>query len=176
MLLQPPQVFSISGLRLYFPHAGTLGWAVCHLVHQLLPGWPAIALPTWLHDLPQCWVLLQLPPCRVSTVPCHQSLPPYRSGWMCFLYLLGCRTSIQFDFLSVMIVFIFKLLLSFFLLCEEAMLSTYTSILARIQKLGSEYHSPTSKHMHYCFMNGLLHQDIILRGINISNFKEKLRM
>ena len=102
----PMGVF-IQRFEALFPCSGALGCVICHLVHQLLPGWPAIALPTWLHDLPQCWVLLQLPPCHVSTVPCHQSLPPYRSGWMCFLYLLGCRTSIQFDFLSVLVAFCF---------------------------------------------------------------------
>ena len=39
---------------------------------------------------------------------------------MFLLRLLGCQTSIQFDFLSVLVVFVFKLLLSFFWLCEEA--------------------------------------------------------
>ena len=40
---------------------------------------------------------------------------------MFLLYLLGCQISIQFDFLSVLIFFfVFKLLLSFFWLCEEA--------------------------------------------------------
>ena len=40
---------------------------------------------------------------------------------MFLLYLLGCRTCIQFDFLSVLVVFVFKLLLSFFWLCDEAL-------------------------------------------------------
>ena len=42
---------------------------------------------------------------------------------MFLLYLLGCWASIQFGFLSVVVVFVvvvFKLLLSFFWLCEEA--------------------------------------------------------
>ena len=38
---------------------------------------------------------------------------------MSLLYLLGCRTSPRFDFLSVRVVFVFKLLLSFPWLCEE---------------------------------------------------------
>ena len=57
-----------------FPHAGALGWAVCHLVHQLLPGRPAAALPTLLHNLPPRWVL-QLPPFQESSPPSCQSSP-----------------------------------------------------------------------------------------------------
>ena len=48
-----------------------------------------------------------------------QRYPTYRSGWMCLLYLFGCWTSIQFDFLAVLVVLFFKLLF-FFWLCEEA--------------------------------------------------------
>ena len=33
--------------------------------------------------------------------------PSYWSGWMFLLYLLGCQTSMQFDFLSVVVVFCF---------------------------------------------------------------------
>ena len=33
--------------------------------------------------------------------------PSYWSGWMFLLYLLGCPTSIQFNFLSVMVAFCF---------------------------------------------------------------------
>ena len=57
-----------------FPHAGTLDCAVCHLVHQLLPCWPAAALPTLLHNLLPCWVQ-QPAPCRESSLPGCQSLP-----------------------------------------------------------------------------------------------------
>ena len=39
---------------------------------------------------------------------------------MSLLYLFGCRTSPQFDFLSVLVIFVLKLLLSFPWLCEEA--------------------------------------------------------
>ena len=51
-----------------FPCAGTLGCVVCHLVHQLLPQWPAAALPAPLHNLPPSWVHQPL--------PCHESSPP----------------------------------------------------------------------------------------------------
>ena len=74
LLPQPPQVFSIRGLRLYFPCAGTLGWAVCHQVHQLLPHHPAAALPALLHNPPPRWVH-QLPFCRESSPPGCPSLP-----------------------------------------------------------------------------------------------------
>ena len=62
---------------------------------------------------------------RVPSAPAachHPSYPSYQSGRMFLLYLLGCRTSVQFDFLSVLVVlFCFlKLLLSLFWLCEEA--------------------------------------------------------
>ena len=55
---------------------------------------------------------------RLAVCPLH---PSYRSGWVFLLYLLGCRTCIQFDFLSVLVVFLFlNLLLSFFWLCKQA--------------------------------------------------------
>ena len=89
---QPPRVFSIRGLRLYFP---TLGCAVCFgslqflLVYlcanvgpQRLPtslGPPATAL---------MWVL---------STPAAHFRPSYWSGWVFLLYLLGCWTSVQFN-------------------------------------------------------------------------------
>ena len=50
-----------------FPHTGTLGCVVCHLVHQLLPYRPAAAFPTPLHNPWPRWV--RQPP------PCHESFP-----------------------------------------------------------------------------------------------------
>ena len=44
---------------------------------------------------------------RVLSAPAARLHPSYRSGWMFLLYLLGCWTSIQFDFLSVLVVFCF---------------------------------------------------------------------
>ena len=51
-----------------FPHAGTLGCAICCQVHQLLSHPPAAALSTRLHNLPPRWVR-QAP-------PFHKSFPP----------------------------------------------------------------------------------------------------
>ena len=39
--------------------------------------------------------------------PAAHLCPSYQSGWLFLLYLLGCCTSIQFDFLSVLVVFWF---------------------------------------------------------------------
>ena len=63
----PTGVFS-QRFETLFPHAGTLGFAVCHLVHQLLPRQPAAASPTPLHNLPPHWVC-QPPPCCKSCLP-----------------------------------------------------------------------------------------------------------
>ena len=63
-----------------FPCSGALGSVICHLVHQLLPGWPATALPTLLHSPPPCWVC-QPPPCHESSLPSCLS-PPLRLVWM----------------------------------------------------------------------------------------------
>ena len=58
----PRGVFS-QWFEALFPHSGTLGCAVCHLVHQLLPHQPDAALPTPFHNPPPCWVR-QPPPCH----------------------------------------------------------------------------------------------------------------
>ena len=63
-----------------FSRTGTLGCAVCHPVHQLLPHRPAAALPTPLHNPPPRWVH-QPPPCRESSPPPAAHLcPSYQSG------------------------------------------------------------------------------------------------
>ena len=87
LLPQPPQVFSVRGLRLYF---------------QALEPWVArsVSLPscsfrficTWMwdcpvHNPPPCWVLQLLPCCESSPPSCHLC-PAYRSEWMFLLYLL----------------------------------------------------------------------------------------
>ena len=69
----PAGVFS-QWFEALFPHAGTLDCVVCPLVHQLLPHWPAAALPTLLHNLPPCWVCQPLPCCKSS--------PPLLLVWM----------------------------------------------------------------------------------------------
>ena len=75
----PTSVFN-QWFEALFPHAGTLGCRVCHPVHQLLPCWPAAALPTLLHNLPPCWVH-QPPPCCESFLPGYLS-PPLLPVWM----------------------------------------------------------------------------------------------
>ena len=95
------------------------------LLH-LLPGLSASASAGQLQLCPLCSTIHCLAgssSCHLARSPLHPAArlhPSYWSGWMFLLYLLGCRTSIQFDFLSVLTVFVFKLLLSFFWLCEEA--------------------------------------------------------
>ena len=63
-----------------FPWAGALGCTVYHLVHQLLPHWPAETSPTPLHNPPPCWVR-QPPPCHESSPPGCPS-PPLLPVWM----------------------------------------------------------------------------------------------
>ena len=75
-------MFSISGLRLYFP-------ALEPKVARSVSGLPVAALPQ--SSLPGC------------------PSPPLLLVWVSVsFYLLGCQTSIQFDFLSVLVVFVFK--------------------------------------------------------------------
>ena len=63
-----------------FPHSGTLGYSVCHPVHQLLLRQPAAALLTLLHNLPPRWVRQSLPYCESSPSGC---LPlPVLPVWM----------------------------------------------------------------------------------------------
>ena len=127
--LNPHRCF-IQRFEALFPHTGALGCTVC-LTPQLFfpiyvhsnvgpPAPPAAALTTVLHNLPPCWVG-KLPPCRESSLP-SCPYPPLLPAWIkCLLYLLGCWTSIQFDYLSVLVgFFVFKLLLSFFWFWEEA--------------------------------------------------------
>ena len=125
-----------------FPHTGTLGWAVCLLVHPLLPSWQEAALPTQLHNPPPCWVHQLLPPwpaaalptllhnlpphwvcqptpCSMSSLPSCPS-PPLLRVWMSFFFIsvvVGLPYSLIFC--QFWLFFVFKLLLSFWL-CEEA--------------------------------------------------------
>ena len=125
LLLPPPplQVFSMKGLRLYFPTLEP--WvAVCFAPPLFLPvylcanvgmqgltattlwGLLAAAWPAPFYNPPPHWVC-QPPPCRKSSTLAAGLHPAYWSGGMFLLYLLGCWTSIQFDFLSVLVVFCF---------------------------------------------------------------------
>ena len=124
LLHQPPQVFSIRGLMLYFP---ALEPAVVR--SALLP-----AIPTGLsgvqmlgrrvcQPLPSivCCLQLVLPLSTnhhlTSSTSCHLGANPLCPGYASLPLLLvwmnvsslspGCWTSIQFDFLSVLVVFCF---------------------------------------------------------------------
>ena len=80
---------------------GAAGSAIHHFGGLVAAAWPAP-----FHNPPPHW----------SASPCLGASPlapdahlhsSYWSGWMFLVYLLGCRTSIQFDFLSVLVVFCF---------------------------------------------------------------------
>ena len=102
-----------------FPWAGALGCMVCGQVHQLLPCWPAAALPTPLHNPLPRWVL-QLPPCEESSLPDCPS-PPLLPVWMNMSFFISMVVGLPYNsiFCQFWLVFVFELLLSFWL-CEEA--------------------------------------------------------
>ena len=102
-----------------FPCAGTLGCEICHLVHQLLPHRPAAALPTLLHNLPPCWVN-QPPPCSKSSSTWLPISTPPTSLDECFFISLVVGIPYSSIFCLFWLFFVFKLLLSYFWLCEEA--------------------------------------------------------
>ena len=83
-------------------------------------GLRASAWPALLHNLPPCWVC-QLPPCHESSPPrLPVSAPPTGLDECFFFRSLVVGLPCSLIFLSVLVVFVFKLLLSFFWLCEEA--------------------------------------------------------
>ena len=96
-----PQVFSVSGLRLYLPQAGAVGCTVCHPVHQLLPCQPAAALP------------------RVLSTQLPISAPPTGLDECFFFISLVVGLPYSSIFCQFWLFFLFKLLLSFWL-CKEA--------------------------------------------------------
>ena len=77
--LNPHKCFQ-SLFEALFPCAGTLGFEVCHPVHQLLPRRPAAPLPILLHNPPPHWVRQPLP-CSESSLPCCLS-PPLLPVWV----------------------------------------------------------------------------------------------
>ena len=122
----PTGVFS-QWFEALFPHAGTLGYTVCHLVHQLLLCWPAAALPTLLHNAPPRWV--------------HQLLSPFHPGcrspllllvWMNAASLSPCLSdfhTVQFSLSSGCFLFLNCCCPSFGCARRHSV-STYASILA----------------------------------------------
>ena len=89
-----PTGFTSQRLEALFPWAGALGFAVCLTPQSFL-----------LVYLKQMWGYCSQP-CYESSPRCCPS-PPLLLVWVFLLYLLGCQTSRQFNFLSVLVVFCF---------------------------------------------------------------------
>ena len=125
----PAGVFN-QRFEILFPHSGTLGCAVCHLVNQLLPHRLAAALPAPLHNPPPHWVC-QLQPCREFSMPGCLS-PPLLPVWMnvssLSLWLSDFHT-VCFSFSSSCFLFLNRCCPSFGYVRRHSV-STYTSILA----------------------------------------------
>ena len=116
-------------LRLYFSHAETLGCTVyvpsqfsSEFIHTHMWGHP-------VHQTPPCPTsssshhLVTSPLC-----PSGHLRPSYRSGWMFLLYSVVVR---QFNFLEVLVVFVFKFVVVLLLVVRGSYsASTYASILA----------------------------------------------
>ena len=115
----PTGVFS-QWFEALFPQAGALGCAVCHPVHQLLPCRPIAAWPALLNNPPPRWVR-QPPPCLGSSLPwLPVSAPPTGLGECFFFNSLLVGLPYSSIFCQFWLFFVFKLLLSFFWLCEKA--------------------------------------------------------
>ena len=136
-LFNPHRCFE-SELEALFPHTGALCCAVCFvplpflLVYlcanvglQGLPattlcGLQAAAWPAPFHNPPPCWVH-QLPPCRESSPPPLPISTPPTGLDECFFFIsLVVGLPYSSIFFQFWLFFVFKLLLSFFWLCEEA--------------------------------------------------------
>ena len=118
-----------------FPCTGTPDCAVCHLVHQLLPLWPAAALPTPLHNPPPRWVR-QPQPFLESSLPGCLSLP-LLLVWMNVSSLspwLSDFHTVRFSVSSGCFLFLNCCCPSFGCTRRHSV-STYTSILARSSKI-----------------------------------------
>ena len=139
-------MFSIRGLRLYFPCAGTLSCVVCFTPKSLLlvylcanvgpRGLPATTLwgllaaawPAPFHNPPPRWVR-QPPLCRKSSPPRLPVSSPPTGLDECFFFIsLVVGLPYGSIFCQCWLFFVFKLLSSFWL-CEEHSVSTYVSIL-----------------------------------------------
>ena len=119
------QRFEASFLR-----AGALGCAVCFALPPFLlvylcanvrlRGLLAVALPALFYYLPPHWVR-QPPPCRESSPPrLPVSTPPTGLGECFFSISLVVGLPRSSIFCQFWLFFVFKLLLFFFWLCEEA--------------------------------------------------------
>ena len=119
-----------------FPSAGALGCLVCCVLppppglsmrecgaigsasgHTACPVGPTIRQSLGLAELPRV-------PSTLAACLC----PSYWSGQI-FLHLLGCCTSVRFDLMSVLVVFVFKFCSPSFGCARRRSVSTYASIL-----------------------------------------------
>ena len=113
-----------------FPSAGALVCGVCLRVQQLLPQWPAAALPILLHNPPLHWVRQPLPCCE-SSLPQLPFPPPPTGLDECFFFIsLVVGLPYSLIFCQFWLFFVFKLLFSSFGCARRHSVSTYTSILA----------------------------------------------
>ena len=109
---QLSQVFTVSGLSLYFPVLEL--WVAQSVLLPICSSW-FICTPMWdhlLHQLPHChesspaWLPISAPPISLDE---------------CFFFIsLVVRLSYGLIFCQFWLVFVLKLLLSSFWLCDEA--------------------------------------------------------
>ena len=118
LLPQPPQVFSISGLRLYFPTLDL--WVVSSVARSASSASPVSC--SFAHPTPQSATSLGPPAAtlpRILSAQLPVSAPPIGLD-ECFLFnSLVVRLPYSLIFCQFWLFFVFKLL-SFFWLCEEA--------------------------------------------------------
>ena len=125
----PPLVFSIRDFEALFLGAGTLGCTV-YVAPQLFLQF----ICPWMWDCPVCnppsrWVLQPSALLRVLSTWLPLSAPPTGLDECFFFNSLVVRLPYSLIFCQFWLFFVFKLLLSFFWLCEEAQ---YVSILAGV--------------------------------------------
>ena len=139
-------VFSVIGLRLYFPHTGALGCEVYFAPLPFLPvylcanvgpqglpvttlwGLLAAAWPALFHNPPPHWVC-QLPPCSESSPPWLPVSAPPTGLDECFFFIsLVVGLPHRWIFCQFWLFFVLKLLS--FGCARRHSGSTYTSILA----------------------------------------------
>ena len=135
---QTSRVFSIRGLRLYFPSLEPwVAWPALLPHHSSRfiyaqmwgPGYTSNHLVgsascSLACPIPQSSTSLGPPAAtllRVLSAPATHLHPSYWSWWMFLLYLLGCQTSMRFDFLSVLVVLCFKIVVVLLLVVREGM-------------------------------------------------------
>ena len=133
--VSPPATSARTGVFNYrfealFPRAGALGCAVCFAPPPFLPvclcanvgPWGLLAAALLSPFVPQSAMSVGLPAAallRFLSAPAACLHPCYQSGWMFFISLV-VRLPCGSIFCQFWLFLVFKLLLSFFWLCEEA--------------------------------------------------------